>query len=77
MPSELPKFEFICGGKWGSVDFKLRKSLKYLTGVVQILLLTLSSPGSSACLDLLFSPLFFFPYVILPLFSPSSLAECT
>lgn len=61
MPSELPKFEFICGGKWGSVDFKLGKSLKYLTGVVQILLLTLSSPGSSACLDLIFSPFFCFP----------------
>lgn len=51
MPSELPGFAFIYGHKWWSVDFKLGKDLKYLTGVMQIFLLILSSLGSSAHLD--------------------------
>lgn len=66
MPSELPRFAFIYGHKCWSVDFKIGKDLKYLTGVVQIFLLTLSSLGSSAHLDLIFSPLilagFFFSF---------------
>lgn len=82
MPSELPRFAFIYGGKWWSLDFKLGKGLEYLTGTMQIFLLTLSSLGSSAQLDLIFFPLvvvwfFFCSYMTLSLFSPSLLAECT
>lgn len=73
-----------CLGKLSfCMDFKVGKSLKYLTGVMQIFLLTLSSLESSACLDLIFTPLIllfffdFFFYMTLSLFSPSSLAECT
>lgn len=39
MLSEIPRFAFIYRGKWWSVDFKLGKGLKYLTGVMSYIFL--------------------------------------